>query len=829
MANIPQEPSQQSASQNKPSIFSSISQSTKNITSKTTQASMAAIATGYMFGKEKLQGIGLFFWFIGLWVIQFFISGIYFNFSWSPARLLFELVMSIIIISVFVPSEKKGKTLIAALFTPILLQFILVTIGSRLSFPTEAVLFVSGCVLIGLIISLQDRFRFTAYDGAPLIIFILFLYLIPILRTGIGLESIGLDWLSGLLQNQTFLAMIPVWSIYVLFIQTKYEVETITALPLFIIALILISPLLLNNPAALEKMGFSPEALGILQEDSSGSSYGSKVYADFRSYVSESLSVSKKILTTSYNKTQTSIDKQIKCAQGYCPTVEDTQFDARLEGSAKVKIEIKDVQTTTPIDQDQPAVVVGTLYVDSNQPIDIYPYCYAVSSKKVVITGIALTSPLKRIKTQTIPLSCHFAPGSFIGGSYQLYIGANYTFESIGQLSRYFTAQEKFPSADVFYQLYQIPKNQITKYSAGPIRVGIDFGDTLNIIPQQPTQTTVGISLDTLKTSQSTLKELSTVYIGIPKPLQIATDGSSISCYVGGSNATFSLIDEQLADDQYLYTQDEQETQTKQTLTTPIDIQSHSIVQATFYELPKTANINMLCTVQVPSNTQLPGKLPYSELRFRVYASYIASISSQVSLKVNAVENPPFTQPYLLNREFCTQQNAYSFVPVASYLFSFNPNQRDVYTAIRTQLQQDSSWSTIYSSSSTCSHKNLLLGLIAYKWPSVRLNPKTGTYIGYAQLTTQMLESIEPDKTQLTSEYIFENNRELALEYISYLDGLCSSDISCIVGKYYCGESFVMDDINSCATTTECSACMQTHIPAIVTLASEIEQYHAQS
>ncbi len=176
---------------------------------------------------------------------------------------------------------------------------------------------------------------------------------------------------------------------------------------------------------------------------------------------------------------------------------------------------------------DEPVTVFGLMKAKTlDDAITIVPGCFAGKGTEIVY-GTVYPKAIEVVDMQQEELDCSIARNKLKVGTHKVSYTADFNFETVGYLKRYFTDRERMNNAlrdgvDLldFYQIED--KDPVARYTNGPVRMGI--GPEAALIGVDSTseiKPRIGVTLDAKTSWNGVIKQVNQVVLLIPNSMKI--------------------------------------------------------------------------------------------------------------------------------------------------------------------------------------------------------------------------------------------------------------------------------------------------------------------
>ena len=224
-------------------------------------------------------------------------------------------------------------------------------------------------------------------------------------------------------------------------------------------------------------------------------------------------------------------------------------------------------------------------------------------------------------------IQCKFPAGNLAAATHTLTLSAEFNFETLGYLKTYFMDIDRKQALarnaiDPLDQYGIVDKNPTAKFTNGPIRIGIGTSSQLPVgISKNPTlsqQPRLGITIENQWGGK--IKNITNIIVMIPTSMRLEQSAEGI-CNGWFEEVGINTLDDALQDSNY--------RSYKMTESLRKDINKKPI--DTF--------ITRICTVEVDDVDEILGNTPVATHYYRVYAEYIYSAASTISVTVKKTKN----------------------------------------------------------------------------------------------------------------------------------------------------------------------------------------------
>ncbi len=676
------------------------------------------LGAGMAVGKKMIQSDGWVIFFLALFAAAVHaIDYSFFQFAYSPIRILLYMVVAIVFAGTLYPDQDEART---QTLKAIIYSWIFFFVASNLAvkyFPTlipQQGLLEFGIGVVFFAISLAKPGIFVKQPVlAPIFNMFLFSsFIMPFLGFGIfdRFFSTGGTYVY-IFKNYASALFWPVWFWFVLFF-THYK-----SLPMRIISVLCL--VLFLTPAwyvSYQTQVIGADGSGVTQQQKS-------VYFQYWSIVQDSTislgRASMSLYNTSWTKTACwyyGFQQQLGSTTGGTAGV--SQLPAYcLAGANGANTTIDGFDTSVESGSTSPAgltldpIISTQLKFYSQQDMTFLSLVKAHSFDTQVSVNtscfaqiLGSTTDAPHLGTITNPnflftgsankdLTCKIPQGSLDDGkSYQLTIAADFNYATSAYLRTYFTkagllsqfaSRTSTPQAG-FFSFYQISDNNPQSLSTkGPAIVGINVANpVIELADQstgQATQFTVRLLIKNVVTWNGKVKYLTGLVFSLPNGLQIVNGipkvkpknfpdyatWSDLSCTVSGLVANFKPLS---ADDCAAINADPSSpfqdlncNEYNNYILTPT---SDSSLSAFSIEAGQEKNqqVYLTCDVAATNPSQVLGNAPYSVKSIRATAAYDYTITQTKAFKTEAAQatgsNTIYADPYLNARNFCNTQGS---------------------------------------------------------------------------------------------------------------------------------------------------------------------------
>jgi hypothetical protein len=214
---------------------------------------------------------------------------------------------------------------------------------------------------------------------------------------------------------------------------------------------------------------------------------------------------------------------------------------------------IKDVKATYPyFYYDDKVILAGTVNVNTlGEPVRVSMGCFVKDKTGKNINGTVSpdyqpSTPVNFdiAESESVPIECTFAPGSFDTGSYRATISADFNFVAYAYMQKYFIDESTARNLPIDTLLKGYDKNPTSHSTGGPVMITMAYSKDSPIIPVKQYENTkylVGFDLqNSWQNQQGVIKDLNDIILLIPDSMELKKEGDTYDCSHTFVDATVS-------------------------------------------------------------------------------------------------------------------------------------------------------------------------------------------------------------------------------------------------------------------------------------------------
>ena len=289
----------------------------------------------------------------------------------------------------------------------------------------------------------------------------------------------------------------------------------------------------------------------------------------------------------------TSFHRQLEYATGGYYTGKEEQVKERLG------VFLNDLKPSDPdIKENESVELWGILEVKSKSE---EPFLIEIKCNSSNVTGTHSISQFSVEGNNDIDIDCIFKDG-FKKGNHKINMVATYNFETAAYLKIHFINEErkktmKRAGLDIFEEFGITEKNPVSRYTSGPIKIGMATSlQPIGIDQEAITKPKIGFTIE--NTWEGKIKNITALKIKLPKGLELDKDTCdySFTRIETGELTTTYQINEEIG------------------------------------EIKKYRSFN--CRTKITNQNALLGNIPLSTKELSVSAEYIFELEEQISISV---------------------------------------------------------------------------------------------------------------------------------------------------------------------------------------------------